>query len=149
MTPCPGLPDQGWRPAASAAPSGSREAAMEWVLSSEIGKAEAGAGGKRGQTAVSGPAGGKLSGMGKKRMLGLENGTGPAAAGEKPGRGSGSWQRGWSPARCPGSGIPAMAGEQATVPNELHVPGGVLLDLMLTQNLDLKNGTALVVELGS
>lgn len=84
-----------------------------------------------------------------RRTLDLESGTGPAAAGEKPGRGSGSLQRAWSPARCPGSGIPVMAGEQTTVLNELHVPVGVLLDLMLTQNLDLKNGTALVVELGS
>lgn len=149
VTPCPGLPARGWRPAASAAPSGSRAAATGRVLSSEIGKAEAGAGGKRGRTAASGPAGGKLSGTGKKQTLGLENGTGPAAAGEKPGRGSGPSQGAWSPARCPGSGIPATAGEQTTVPNGLHVPVGVLLDLILTQNLDLKNGTALVVELGS
>lgn len=149
MTPCPGLPARGWRPAASAAPSGSRAAATGRVLSSEIGKAEAGAGAKRGRTAASGPAGGKLSGTGKKQMLGLESGTGPAAAGEKPGRGSGSWQGGGSPAPSPGSGIPWTAGEQTAVPNELRVPAGVLLDSMLAQNLDLKNGTALVVELGS
>lgn len=149
MTRCPGLPARGWRPAASAAPSGLRAAATGWVLSSEIGKAEAGAGGKRGRTAARGPAGGKPSGMGKKRPLGLESGTGPAAAAERPGRGSGSWRRGGSPARHPGSGIPSMAGEQTTVPNELRVPGRVLLGSMLTQNLDLKNGTAPVVELGS
>lgn len=122
---------------------------MGRVLSSEIGKAEAGAGGKRGRTAASGPAGGKLSGTGTKRTLGLESGTGPAAAGEKPGRGSGSLPRGWSPAPWPGSDSPSTAGEQTTVPNELRVPAGVLLDSMQTQNLDLKNGTASVVELGS
>lgn len=74
---------------------------------------------------------------------------GLVAAGEKTAQGTDSLQKGWSPAQRSGSGTPLMVGEKTTVLNELGVLVGALLYLMLTQNLDLKNETALVVELGS
>ena len=74
---------------------------------------------------------------------------GLAAAGEKTAQGSDSLQKGWSLAQHLGSGIPSMVSAKMTVPNGLSVLAGALRYSMLTQNLDLKSGTALVVELGS